>query len=96
MSDSDTTPTSSTESSSGATSQANLSLITSQALGIAAQNAVVAQQMGNIMHSAVTAVGVGALFANTQTTTSPKSLTQVLQEVQNVIDALKNIEGQSK
>ena len=92
---SETSTTSQVESSSGTTSQANLSLITSQALGIAAQNAVVAQQMGNILHSAVTAVGVEALFSNTQTTTSPKSLTQVLQDMQKVIDTLKNIEGQS-
>ena len=89
MSASENPTTSPGESSSGTTSQANLSLITSQALGIAAQNAVVAQQMGNILHLAVTTMGVEALFSNTQTTTSPKSLTQVLQEMQNVIDALK-------
>lgn len=77
----------------GAASHANLSLITSQALGIAAHNAVVAQQMGNILHLAVTTVGVETLYCNTQTTTSPKSLTQVLQDMQKVIDTLKNIEG---
>ena len=95
MSASENTPSSSTESSSGATAQANLSLITSQALGIAAQNAVVAQQMGNILHLATTTVGVESLFANTQTS-PPKTLTQVLQDMQQVIDTLKNIENQPK
>lgn len=79
---------SSGESNSGTTSQSNLSLIISQSLGIAAQNAVVAQQMGNVLHSAVAAVGVDALLS--QTTTSPKSLNQVLQEMQKAIDGLKN------
>ena len=95
MSARETTTTPSSESSSGATSQANLSLITSQALGIAAQNAVVAQQMGNILHLAVTTVGIEALYSGSQTATSPKSLTQVLQDMQQIVDTLKSIEGKS-
>ena len=104
MSPNEPKPASSTETSSGATSQANLSMIISQSLGIAAQNAVVAQQMGNVLHLATTAVGIDiiysdtqntlkSLLANTQTTTSPKSLTQVLQDMQQAIDTLKNIES---
>ena len=95
MSAPETTPASSAESSPVATSQANLSLITSQALGIAAQNAVVAQQMGNVLHLATTAVGIDILYSGTQTTTSTKSLTQVLQDMHKIADTLKDIEGQS-
>lgn len=84
------------DTSSGTTSQANLGMIISQSLGMAAQNAVVAQQMGNILHSATTALGVDVIYSNTQkTTTSPKSLTQVLQDMQQAADTLKNIENKS-
>ena len=90
MSAPETTKAPSPDSTPDATSQANLSMVISHSLGIAAQNAVVAQQMGNVLHSAVTAVGVETIFSNTPTKTSPKSLTEALQEMQSVIDALKS------
>ena len=106
MSSTEPKPTPSKKPHSVPTSQENLSMIISQSLGIAAQNAVVAQQMGNILHTATTAVGIDiiysdtqktlkSLLANTQTTSSPKSLTQVLQDMQQAVDTLKNIESKS-
>ena len=95
MSVPETTPTPPAGNNAGATSQANLSTVTSQALGMAAHNAVVAQQMGNILYTAVTAVGVEELYTSTQKAASLNSLTQVMQDMQKTLDMLKGATGQS-
>lgn len=76
--------------SSPGMSQAMLSQIIAQSLGLAAQNAVVAQQQGTILHQAVTSLGIAQLFSSPQSSTADQNLTKTLEQIQKVADFFKN------
>jgi hypothetical protein len=92
----DSNPASGTDSSaanSPATSQANLNQMISQSLGLAVQNAVVAQQQGTILHQAATSVGITQLYSIAQGTNADQNLqnlTKTLEQLQKVAEIFKN------
>ena len=76
--------------SSPGMSQAMLSQIIAQSLGLAAQNAVVAQQQGIILHQAATSLGITQLYSSTQGSAADQNLTKTLEQIQKVAEFFKN------
>lgn len=75
---------------SPAQSQGNLNQLIAQSLELAAQNAVVAQQQGNILHQAATIVGITQLYSSTLGSTVDQNLLNTLEKIQEVAEILKN------
>lgn len=76
------------ELSSPAQSQANLNQLIAQSLALAAQNAAVAQQQGNILHQAATIVGITQLYSSTLGSTVDKNLLDILEQIKEVAKIL--------
>lgn len=76
--------------SSPGVSQATLTQMIAQSLGLAAQNAVIAQQQGTILHQAVTSLGIAQLYSSPQSSKADESLTKTLEQIKKVAEAFKN------
>ncbi|GBF82096.1 RebB family R body protein [Aphanothece sacrum] len=73
-----------------ATALSSLEQMISSSLGLAVQNAVLAQQQGNILHQAVTTLGIEQLYAVTSSSSA------VSDTFQKTIDQLKQVMELSK
>ncbi len=68
-----------------ATATSNLQQMIAASLGMASQNAVVAQQQANILHQAVTTLGIEKLYASGPSATS-SSFDQTLEQLKKVME----------
>ncbi|MCH2247157.1 MAG: RebB family R body protein [Crocosphaera sp.] len=83
-------PDSGSGENAAATATSNLQQMIAASLGMASQNAVLAQQQGNILHQAVTTLGIEQLYAGSP---SSDNFDKTLEQLQKVIDMSKSSEN---
>ncbi|MGK7956430.1 MAG: RebB family R body protein [Crocosphaera sp.] len=66
-----------------ATATSNLQQMIAASLGMASQNAVLAQQQANILHQAVTTLGIEQMYAGSP---SSNNFDKTLEQLQKVMD----------
>lgn len=76
-----------------ATATSNLQQMIAASLGMASQNAVVAQQQANILHQAVTTLGIEQLYAVSPSNNNFDKTLQQLEKVMNLSKSSENPGG---